>query len=67
MTPKQQQAYDKCDRIVTELEKHGIQFHGIDNGMVLLTCEGKKLYNNIMTWQEFPEEEIIKNVLKSFK
>ena len=66
MTKDQLDKLNKYENIVTELEKFGIVFLGVDGNMVITSYQGKRLCQNIMTWQEFSEEEIIKMVKKSF-
>ena len=67
MTTDQQTLLEKYTRITDELKKHNIELIRIDAmGPVLKNAKtGKELIHNLMTWQEFPEQQIIDWVVAS--
>jgi hypothetical protein len=62
-------------RMVNEIEKHGINFLGIDGLVVMFEKNGKKFGQNIATWQCVPdptrpaitEDFVIDSVIKTFE
>jgi hypothetical protein len=67
MNSEVQERLDKFSRICDELKKHDIKLVRVDPmGPVLQNTKTKKtLLHNIMTWQEFPEQQVIDWVVAS--
>jgi DNA-binding protein H-NS len=77
MNKEQEERLSKFQRIFNKLEKYDI-YHDIGASVDGITVplikqiafpsyeETKRIRINLMTWQEFPEEEIIQMVLRSF-
>lgn len=56
---------EKFEWILNELEKHNIIITGISDSMVHLKHKPSErtLGHNVLTWHEFPKEEVVKMIL----